>query len=209
VSAPASNSGKLPFVVFLLTLGTFLMNTTEFMIAGRAARPKRCASPLADGTMAKLPVSQESALMPSLLTLSDVLGTGYHAAVKGGVNQRTSVTVIGDGAVGLLAVLSAKRLGAEQIILMGRYQARTDLGREFGATDVVAERGAEGAAKVHDLTGGHGTHVVLEAVGHMSAYEQAYSVVRPGGTISRVGVPQYEDSLGPAAEGRGSVPSPR
>jgi threonine dehydrogenase-like Zn-dependent dehydrogenase len=150
--------------------------------------------PLADGTLVKLPVSQESALMPSLLTLSDVLGTGYHAAVKGGVDQRTSVTVIGDGAVGLLAVLSAKRLGAEQIILMGRHQARTDLGRKFGATDVVAERGAEGVARVHDLTGGHGTHVVLEAVGHMAAYEQAYGVVRPGGTISRVGVPQYEDA---------------
>ena len=103
-------------------------------------------------------------------------------------------TVIGDGAVGLLAVLSAKRLGAEQIILMGRHQARTDLGREFGATDVVAERGEEGIAEVRELTGGHGTHVVLEAVGHMPAYEQAFGVVRPGGTISRVGVPQYEDA---------------
>jgi threonine dehydrogenase-like Zn-dependent dehydrogenase len=94
--------------------------------------------PLADGTLVKLPVGADSALMPSLLTLTDVLGTGYHAEVKGGVNARTSVTVIGDGAVGLLAVLSAKRLGAEQIILMGRHQARTDLGREFGATEVVA-----------------------------------------------------------------------
>jgi threonine dehydrogenase-like Zn-dependent dehydrogenase len=96
--------------------------------------------PFADGTLVQLPVSADSALMPSLLTLSDVLGTGYHAAVKGGVNERTSVTVIGDGAVGLLAVLSAKRLsakrlGAEQIILMGRHKFRTDLGREFGATE--------------------------------------------------------------------------
>jgi threonine dehydrogenase-like Zn-dependent dehydrogenase len=150
--------------------------------------------PFADGTLVKLNVAEDSALMPSLLTLSDVFGTGYHAALAGGVNERTSVTVIGDGAVGLLAVLSAKRLGSEQIILMGRHQVRTDLGREFGATDVVAERGEEGIAKVRELTGGHGTHVVLEAVGHMPAYEQAFGIVRPGGTISRVGVPQYEDA---------------
>ncbi|WP_092804392.1 zinc-dependent alcohol dehydrogenase family protein [Rhodococcus globerulus] len=148
--------------------------------------------PFADGTLVKAPVSEDSELLPSLLTLSDVLGTGYHAAVKGRVNERTSVTVIGDGAVGLMAVLSAKRLGAERIILMGRHKSRTDLGIEFGATDIVAERGDEGIAKVRELTGGDGTHVVLEAVGHMPAYEQAIGVVRPGGVISRVGVPQYE-----------------
>ncbi|MFF4398773.1 zinc-dependent alcohol dehydrogenase family protein [Streptomyces sp. NPDC001480] len=150
--------------------------------------------PLADGTLVKLPVAADSALVPSLLTLSDVLGTGYHAAVAGGVGQGTRVAVIGDGAVGLLAVLSAKRLGAEQIILMGRHQARTDLGREFGATDVVSARGEEGIAQVRELTGGHGTHVVLEAVGNMPAYEQAVGIVRPGGVISRVGVPQYEEA---------------
>jgi threonine dehydrogenase-like Zn-dependent dehydrogenase len=150
--------------------------------------------PFADGTLAKLPVAADSALIPSLLTLSDVFGTGYHAAVRGGVRAGSTVTVIGDGAVGLLAVLSAKRLGAEQIILMGRHQARTDLGREFGATDVVAERGEEGIEKVRSLTGGQGTRIVLEAVGHMPAYEQAYGIVRPGGTISRVGVPQYKDA---------------
>lgn len=150
--------------------------------------------PLADGTLVKLPVAADSALIPSLLTLSDVLGTGHHAAVAGGVNERTRVTVIGDGAVGLLAVLSAKRLGAEQIILMGRHQARTDLGREFGATDVVSARGQESIAQVRELTGGHGTHVVVEAVGTMAAYEQAVGVVRPGGVISRVGVPQYEEA---------------
>ncbi|MFE4499420.1 zinc-dependent alcohol dehydrogenase family protein [Rhodococcus sp. NPDC056743] len=148
--------------------------------------------PLADGTLVKAPVGEDSELLPSLLTLSDVLGTGYHAAVKGRVNEHTSVTVIGDGAVGLMAVLSAKRLGAERIILMGRHKSRTDLGIEFGATDIVAERGDEGIAKVRELTGGNGTHVVLEAVGHMPAYEQAIGVVRPGGVISRVGVPQYE-----------------
>ncbi|MDR7159128.1 threonine dehydrogenase-like Zn-dependent dehydrogenase [Arthrobacter sp. BE255] len=147
--------------------------------------------PLADGTLFKLPVAPDPALMPSLLTLSDVYGTGYHAAKMGGVKPGSTVTVIGDGAVGLLAVLSARQLGAEQIVLMGRHSARTDLGREFGATDVVAERGEEGVAKVRELTGGYGSEVVLEAVGHMPAYEQAYGVVRPGGTISRVGVPQY------------------
>lgn len=148
--------------------------------------------PLADGTLARLPVEPDSELLPSLLTLSDVYGTGWHAAVSGNVSARTTVTVIGDGAVGLLAVLSARQLGAEQIILMGRHQARTDLGREFGATDVVAERGAEGIERVRELTGGRGSHVVIEAVGLMPAYEQAYGVVRPGGVISRVGVPQYE-----------------
>lgn len=150
--------------------------------------------PLADGTLVKAPVAEDSPLLPSLLTLSDVYGTGYHAAIKARVNPRTTVTVIGDGAVGLMAVLSAKRLGAEQIILMGRHKARTDLGLEFGATDVVAERGEEGIAKVRELTGGDGTHTVLEAVGYMAAYEQALGVVRPGGVISRVGVPQYLDA---------------
>jgi len=123
-----------------------------------------------------------------------VYGTGNHAAVKASVSARTSVTVIGDGAVGLMAVLSAKRLGAGQVILMGRHTSRTDLGREFGATDVVAERGDDGVAKVRQLTGGDGTHVVLEAVGHMPAYEHAIGIVRAGGVISRAGVPQYEQA---------------
>jgi threonine dehydrogenase-like Zn-dependent dehydrogenase len=165
--------------------------------------------PLADGTLVAVPVEENSPLIPSLLTLSDVYGTGYHAAVKAAVKPSTTVTVIGDGAVGLLAVLSAKRLGAEQIILMGRHTVRTDLGREFGATDVVAERGDEGIARVRDLTGGDGTHVVLEAVGHMPAYDQAVGVVRAGGVISRVGVPQYDDapSASPASSAATS-PSP-
>ncbi|WP_344317656.1 alcohol dehydrogenase catalytic domain-containing protein, partial [Actinoplanes couchii] len=149
--------------------------------------------PQADGTLVKAPVETGSALLPSLLTLSDVFATGHHAAVRAGVNARTTVTVIGDGAVGLLAVLSAKRLGAERIILMGRHRARTDLGCEFGATDVVAERGQEGIAKVLELTSGDGTHTVLECVGHTPAYEQALGVARVGGVISRVGVPQYTD----------------
>ena len=144
--------------------------------------------PQADGTLVEAPGGEDSALLPSLLTLSDVLITGHHAAVRGRVGAGSSVTVIGDGAVGLLAVLAAKRLGAEQIVLMGRHRARTDLGREFGATDVVAERGDEGIATVRDLTGG-GAAKVLEAVGHRPAYDQAVGVVRAGGVISRVGVP--------------------
>ena len=150
--------------------------------------------PLADGTLVKLPTAPDEALIPSLLTLADVLGTGHHAAVTGGVGPRTRVTVIGDGAVGLLAVLSARRLGAQQIILMGRHPGRTSLGREFGATDVVAARGAEGIAEVRALAGGQGTHVVIEAVGTMAAYRQALEIARPGGMISRVGVPQYDDA---------------
>ena len=150
--------------------------------------------PLADGTLVKLPAAPDSALMPSLLTLTDVLGTGHHAASVAGVGKDTTVTVVGDGAVGLLSVLAAKRLGAERIILMGRHKARTDLGREFGATDVVSARGEEGISEVRELTGGDGTHVVIEAVGHISAYQQALGTVRAGGVISRVGVPQYEDA---------------
>ncbi|TFB94808.1 MULTISPECIES: alcohol dehydrogenase catalytic domain-containing protein [unclassified Cryobacterium] len=151
--------------------------------------------PFADGTLVKVPgIDEKSPLLTSLLTLSDVYGTGWHAASRAGVTAGDTVAVIGDGAVGLMAVLSAKQLGAERIILMGRHQARTDLGREFGATDVVAERGDEGINKVRELTGGHGVRKVLEAVGHLPAYEQAYRIVRPGGVISRVGVPQYEDA---------------
>ncbi|WP_086829055.1 zinc-binding dehydrogenase [Allokutzneria sp. NRRL B-24872] len=150
--------------------------------------------PQAAGTLVKLPAgADDAALLPSLLTLSDVFATGHHAAVKAGVNERTTVTVIGDGAVGLCAVLAAKRLGAEQIILMGRHEARTDLGRSFGATDVVAERGKEGTARIRELSGGRGTHTVLECVGTLPAFETAMRVVRAGGTVSRVGVPQYKD----------------
>ena len=148
--------------------------------------------PQAQGTLVKLPVGADSALLPSLLTLSDVFPTGYHCARTAGVNERTTVTVIGDGAVGLSAVLSAKRLGAERIILMGRHPDRTDLGIAFGATDVVTERGEEGAERVRELTDGDGTHTVLECVGLLEALETAVAVVRDGGTVSRVGAPQYE-----------------
>ncbi len=154
--------------------------------------------PHADGSAVVVPgVDPETAdeeLLASLLALSDVYLTGYHAAFMAEIKPGQTVTVIGDGAVGLSAVLAAKQMGAERIILMGRHQSRTDLGREFGATDVVAERGAEGVAEVMEVTVGEGSHVVVEAVGHMPAYEQAFGIVRPGGVISRVGVPQYEEA---------------
>ena len=148
--------------------------------------------PQAQGTLVKLPVEQDSALLPSLLTLTDVFCTGHHSAVTAGVSPRTTVTVVGDGAVGLCAVLAARRLGAQRIILMGGNPARTDLGRDFGATDVVAERGDEGVARVRELTNGTGTHTVLECVGSAQTLQTSFGVVRDGGTISRVGVPSYE-----------------
>jgi threonine dehydrogenase-like Zn-dependent dehydrogenase len=169
-------------------------NDQQLGTAGAQAEAVRV--PLADGTLVKVPgvdAGTDEARLADLLTLSDVYGTGWHAAARGGVTPGSTVTVIGDGAVGLLAVLSARQLGAEQIVLMGRHKQRTDLGREFGATDIVAERGEEGVSTVRDLTGG-GSQIVLEAVGHLPAYQQAVGIIRPGGVISRVGVPQYEEA---------------
>jgi len=148
--------------------------------------------PFADGTLYPLKVSQEDARMPSLLTLSDVMGTGHHAAVVARVAPGHRVTVIGDGAVGLCGVIAAKRLGAEQIIIMGRHPQRIALAREFGATDVVSERGAEAVERVKELTGGHGVHSVLECVGLDQSVETAIEIARPGGAVGRVGVPHYE-----------------
>ncbi|MCD0449798.1 alcohol dehydrogenase catalytic domain-containing protein [Actinocorallia sp. API 0066] len=148
--------------------------------------------PQAQGTLVRLPVGEDAALLPSLLTLADVFPTGHHAAVTAGVGPRTTVVVVGDGAVGLSAVLAARRLGAERIVLLGRHKDRTDLGVEFGATDVVAERGAEAVARVKELTGGRGAHAVLECVGLGEAMDTALRVTRAGGTISRVGAPQYQ-----------------
>lgn len=166
-----------------------------------AAQAELLRVPQADGTLVVVPGVDETAddaRLKSLLTLSDVYLTGYHAAVAGSVAAGQTVAVIGDGAVGLSAVLASRVLGADRIILMGRHAERTDLGREFGATDVVAQRGAEGIAAVHELTQGQGAHVVLEAVGHRPAYDQAVGIVRAGGVISRVGVPQYEEApIGP------------
>lgn len=148
--------------------------------------------PFADGTLYKLAVGEDDALMPSLLTLSDVMGTGHHAAVVAGVRAGDKVAVVGDGAVGLCGVIAAKRLGAEQIIVMGRHQVRTDLARELGATDVVAERGKEAVRRVRELTGGTGVHGVLECVGTAAATETSIAIARPGGAVGRVGVPHYE-----------------
>ncbi|MEU3019903.1 alcohol dehydrogenase catalytic domain-containing protein [Nocardiopsis sp. NPDC007018] len=157
-----------------------------------AAQAEVVRVPQAQGTLVRLPVREESSLLPSLLTLADVYPTGHHAARTAGVGPGTSVTVVGDGAVGLMAVLAARSRGAEEIILMGRHKDRTDLGREYGAVEVVDERGAEGVERVRELTRGQGTHAVIEAVGHLDALETALGVVRPGGTVSRVGLPQYE-----------------
>ena len=146
--------------------------------------------PYADGTLFALPVGTDDALMPSLLTLADVMGTGHHAAVVAKVSSGKIVAVVGDGAVALCGVIAAKRLGAERIILLGRHPDRTALGREFGATDVVSERGAEAIERVRELTGGYGAHAVLECVGLAQSIETAIEITRPGGTVGRVGVPQ-------------------
>ncbi len=148
--------------------------------------------PLADGTLVSLPVEPDSAAMPSLLTLSDVMGTGHHAALTARVASGKTAAVIGDGAVGLCGVIAAKRLGAERIIMMGRHPDRIALARDFGATDVVRERGDEAIARVMDLTGGKGAHSVLECVGSADAMLTAMLVVRPGGAVGRVGVPHYD-----------------
>jgi threonine dehydrogenase-like Zn-dependent dehydrogenase len=148
--------------------------------------------PFADGTLYPLPVGEDDALMPALLTLSDVLGTGHHAAVGAQVAPGRRAAVVGDGAVGLCAVLAAKRLGAEQIIILGRHPDRLALARDFGATDVVSERGAEAVQRVRELTGGEGVHSVLECVGHGASMDTAIGIARPGGHIGRVGVPQEE-----------------
>lgn len=146
--------------------------------------------PLADGTLVKLPVGPDHALMPSLLTLSDVMGTGHHAALAAKVERGKIVAVVGDGAVGLCGVLAARRLGAEQIIMLGRHPDRISLAREFGATDVVSERGDEAVERVKELTGGLGAHSVLECVGHGESTLTALSIARAGGAVGRVGVPQ-------------------
>jgi threonine dehydrogenase-like Zn-dependent dehydrogenase len=147
--------------------------------------------PLADGTLVVLPVAADDKLMPSLLTLSDVMGTGHHAALTARVRRGTTAAVIGDGAVGLCGVIAAKRLGAERIILLGRHPDRIALAKEFGATDIVSERGEEAIARVHELTD-HGAHSVLECVGSAPSMETAMRIVRPGGAVGRVGVPHYD-----------------
>ncbi|GAA3056160.1 zinc-dependent alcohol dehydrogenase family protein [Actinokineospora globicatena] len=145
-------------------------------------------SPFADGTLVATPEVPDDALVPSLLTLSDVMGTGHHAAVAAGVSPGDKVVVVGDGAVGLCAVLAAARLGAERVVAMSRHADRQALARTFGATDIVATRGDEGVAEVRDLLGG-GADAVLECVGTKESMDQALHTVRPGGRLGYVGVP--------------------
>lgn len=144
--------------------------------------------PLADGTLVATPGQPDVDLVPSLLAASDVLGTGWFAARAAAVKPGTSVVVVGDGAVGLLAMLAAKQMGAERIIAMSRHADRQALAREFGATDIVEERGKEGVARIHDLLGGLGAHSVIEAVGTQESMMQALRSTRPGGHLGFVGV---------------------
>jgi len=131
--------------------------------------------------------------MPSLLTLSDVMGTGHHAALAARVGPGKIAAVVGDGAVGLCGVIAARRLGAERIIMLGRHPDRIALAREFGATDVVSERGEAGIERVREITAGLGAHSVLECVGHGEAMLTALSIARAGGAVGRVGVPQAKE----------------
>jgi threonine dehydrogenase-like Zn-dependent dehydrogenase len=148
--------------------------------------------PLADGTLFALPVGRDDALMASLLTLSDVMGTGHHAALAARVRRGVTAAVIGDGAVGLCGVIAARRLGAERIVILGRHLDRIALARAFGATDVVGERDDEAVLRVRELTGGLGVHSVLECVGTDVAIRTAIGIARSGGAVGRVGVPHYD-----------------
>jgi threonine dehydrogenase-like Zn-dependent dehydrogenase len=144
--------------------------------------------PLADGTLVATPELPDEALVPSYLAASDVLGTGWFGAVAADVQPGKTVAVVGDGAVGLLAVLAAKQLGAERIIAMSRHEPRQKLALEFGATDIVTERGDDGVAAIKDLTGGLGAHSVVEAVGTQESMMQAFHSTRPGGHLGYLGV---------------------
>jgi threonine dehydrogenase-like Zn-dependent dehydrogenase len=144
--------------------------------------------PLADGTLVATPEVPSGELVPGLLAGSDVLGTGWFGAVAADVRPGKTVAVVGDGAVGLLAVLAARQLGAERIIAMSRHETRQKLALEFGATDIVTERGDEGAATIKELTGGLGAHSVIEAVGTQESMLQAIRSARPGGHVGFVGV---------------------
>ena len=165
-------------------------------LAGAQAEAVRV--PLADGTLVVLPGGGDDALMSSLLTLSDVMGTGHHAARAAKVGRGKTAAVVGDGAVGLCGVIAARRLGAERIIILGRHPDRIALAKAFGATDVVSERGEAAIERVRELTGGVGVHSVLECVGTDQAMRSAIGIARAGGAVGRVGVPHYEAI--PAAE---------
>ncbi|MGZ8690342.1 MAG: zinc-dependent alcohol dehydrogenase family protein [Aeromicrobium sp.] len=153
------------------------------------AQAPRLRVPQAEGTLVPTPDMPPDDLLPSLLTTSDVLGTGWYAADAANVKPGSTVAVVGDGAVGLLGVLSAKQMGAERIIAMSRHEKRQKLALEFGATDIVTERGDEGVARIMDMTKGIGADSVLECVGTQESMMQAIYAARPGGWVSFVGVP--------------------
>lgn len=156
--------------------------------AATGAQSEYLRVPLADGTLVATPGQPEPDLIPSLLAASDVLGTGWFAAVAAEVGPGKTVAVVGDGAVGLLGVLAARELGAERIIAMSRHPDRQALAREYGATDIVEERGDEGVARIKELTGGLGAHSVIEAVGTQESMQQAIRATRAGGHVGYVGV---------------------
>ena len=192
-------------------VGSFCISCGECLIC-RTGYPSRCATaaaqgdafvgmraggtqaeyariPLADGTLVKTPGTPTREQIPSLLAASDVLGTGWFAADEAGAGPGTTIVVVGDGAVGLGAIIGARQLGASRIIAMSRHADRQALAYEFGATDIVEERGEEGIARVKALTGGLGADGVVEAVGNEASFDQALGCVRPGGHLSFVGVP--------------------
>lgn len=153
------------------------------------AQGQLARAPLADGTLVAAPMSPDDDRIPALLSLSDVMGTGHHAAVSAAARPGATVAVIGDGAVGLCAVLAAARLGADRVILLSTHADRAELGRRFGATDVVAARGDDAVAAVMELTDGIGADGACECVGTTASWTTALSLVRPGGTVGYVGVP--------------------
>jgi threonine dehydrogenase-like Zn-dependent dehydrogenase len=157
-------------------------------IGANGAQAEYLRVPLADGTLVATPGTPDDDLIPSLLAASDVLGTGWFGAVAAEAGPGKTIAVVGDGAVGLLAVLAARQLGAERIIAMSRHQPRQQLAREFGATDIVTERGDDGVARIKGLTGGLGAHSVIEAVGTQESMMQAIHSTRPGGHVGYVGV---------------------
>lgn len=158
----------------------------EFMTGAQAPYAR---VPLADGTLVATAEVPDGGMVPHMLAVSDVLGTGWYAADAAQVRAGGTVVVVGDGAVGLMGVLAASQMGAERIIAMSRHAPRQKLARELGATDIVTERGAEGIARIMDLTGGIGAESVLECVGMAESMDQAMGACRPGGTIGYVGVP--------------------
>jgi len=145
--------------------------------------------PLADGTLVSTRETPDEAMVPSLLALSDVMGTGWHAAIAADVQEGDTVVVVGDGAVGLSGVLAASRMGAARVVAMSRHETRQQIARSFGATDIIAERGEAGEAAVLELTGGVGADAVLECVGTGQSMNTALAIARPGATVGYVGVP--------------------